>query len=153
MKAALLMNDSWKDRTDLSRRSRWAVWFAFLVLWSTALLVPDPIGFLLHHLPDSVELNHTMTFLMAKTLHVTAYATAAILTGWLRAPGSWRWLLLAFWFLHAGATEFGQLFVPGRTGSLRDVALDSVGLLIGLALSWRWWRDVPREPAKAPVGE
>ena len=75
---------------------------------------------------------------------ITAYAVAAILTGWLHAPGSWRWFLLAFWFFHAGATEFGQLFVPGRSGSLRDVALDHIGLLIGLAISWRWCADSSR---------
>jgi VanZ family protein len=147
------MNDSGKHGADPQTFLRWAVWIAFLVLWSTALLVPDPVGFLLRIKPDSLELTDLATFLMAKTLHVTAYAVAAILTGWLRAPGSWRWLLLAFWFLHAGATELGQRFVPGRTGSLRDVALDHLGLLIGLALSWRWWRAVPREAREAPVGE
>jgi VanZ family protein len=137
------MNDTWKREADSATPLRWAVWLAFLVAWSVALLVPDPIEFLFRYKPDSLELSSEMTFLMAKALHVTAYALAAILTGWLRAPGSWRWVLLAFWFLHAGATEVGQLFVPGRTGSLRDVALDHVGLLIGLAVSWRWWRSVP----------
>jgi VanZ family protein len=130
-----------KTKKDTAAKWRWAAWVAFLLLWSTALLVPDPIGFLLKYKPDTVELNHKTTFLMAKTLHVAAYATAAVLTGWLRAPGSWRWALLVFWFLHAAATEIGQLFVPGRSGSLRDVALDHFGLLIGLVLSWRWWRS------------
>jgi len=139
------MNDSRRRRADFASPLRWAVWLAFLVVWSVALLVPDPIGFLLQHKPESLELTHQTTFLMAKTLHVSAYAFAAILTGWLRAPGKWRWVLLAFWFVHAGATEVGQLFVPGRTGSIRDVALDHIGLLIGVAISWRWWRPVPSE--------
>jgi VanZ family protein len=135
------MNDSWKHKPESLTLLRWAFWFGFLVLWSTALLVPDPIGFLLQHKPDSLELPHRTTFLMAKTLHVVAYATAAVLTGWLRAPGAWRWVLLGFWTLHADLTEVGQLFVPGRTGSPVDVAIDHFGLLIGLALSWRWWRS------------
>jgi VanZ family protein len=139
------MHTDEKPATVPTARWRWAVWIAFLCLWSVALLVPDPVGFLLAYKPDDLELSHETTFLMAKTLHVTAYATAAILTGWLRAPGVWRWALLAFWFLHAGATEIGQLFIPGRSGSLRDVGLDHLGLVIGVALSWRWWRGNSEE--------
>ena len=130
-----------KTKTDTTAKWRWVVWVAFLLLWSTALLVPDPVCFLLKYKPNNVQLTHETTFYMAKSLHVAAYATAAVLTGWLRAPGLWRWALLAFWFLHAVATEVGQLYVPGRSGSPRDVALDHLGLFIGLVLSWRWWRS------------
>ena len=143
------MNDHWQPKANRATPLRWVVWFAFLVTWSVALLVPDPIGWVLRHKPDSLELPHQTTFLMAKTLHLTAYALAAILTGWLRAPGSWRWVLLVFWFLHADATEVGQRFVPGRSGSLRDVALDHLGLLIGIALSWRWWWPATRDERAA----
>jgi hypothetical protein len=137
------MSERWRRRVDLPAPWRWAVWIAFTLLWSTALLVPDPIAFLRKHAPSGVGFSDDLTFWMAKTLHVTAYAAAAILTGWLRAPSPWRWLLLIFWFLHADATELGQLLVPGRHGSLRDVTLDHFGLILGLALSWRWWRSPP----------
>jgi len=126
-------------------RGRWFVWFAFLILWSVALLMPNPIDPFNRYVLGGRELSHEITFLMAKSLHVCAYAAAAILTGWLRVPGPRRWWLLAFWSFHAAATEVGQLFVPGRTGSIRDVALDHLGLLIGLAISWRWWRSKPEE--------
>ncbi len=136
------MIDSPAEKPDPWTKVRWTIWFLFLVGWSTALLVPDPIGFFLFFLKKTSgqSVSTETTFWMAKTLHVSAYACAAILTGWLRTPGSWRWVLLLFWFVHAGATEFGQLFVPGRTGSLRDVALDHAGLLLGVAISWPWWR-------------
>ena len=49
-------------------------------------------------------------------------------------------LLLAFLSLHAFGTEFLQQFVPERGPSLVDVGIDHVGLAIGLAASWRWWR-------------
>lgn len=124
---------------------RWFVWFAFLLLWSAALLFPDPFDPFQRYVLGGQELSEDTSFLMAKSLHITAYAFAAILTGWLRAPGIWRWVLLAFWSFHAAATEVGQLFVPGRHGSLRDVGLDHLGLLIGLAISWRWWRSNPEE--------
>jgi VanZ family protein len=48
--------------------------------------------------------------------------------------------------LHAVATEALQNLVPTRSGSLRDVGLDHLGILIGAAVS-RWRR---RAPAPAP---
>jgi VanZ family protein len=119
---------------------RWAIWLFFVTAWSTALLVPDPVGFFLRYTRDVVEIPENAPFWMAKSLHIAAYAMAAVLTGWLHTSNRWRWLLLAFWSFHACATEYGQTFVPGRTGSVRDVAIDHVGLAIGLSVSWRWWR-------------
>jgi VanZ family protein len=129
-----------KQPTDISRLVRWSVWVAFLLFWSTALLVPNPLAPFNQYVLGGQELPEDTSFLMAKSLHVAAYATAAILTGWLGVGSSWRWWLLAFWFVHAGATEWGQTFVPPRTGSLRDVALNLCGLIIGWALSRRWSR-------------
>jgi VanZ family protein len=135
------MNEVAEQSPHWSSRWRWVIWLLFVLAWSTALLVPDPVGFVFGHGDGSLDIPDDVKFLMAKSLHVTAYALAAILTGSLHAPGRWRWVLLAFWSLHACGTEIGQLFVPTRTGSVRDVVLDHVGLLIGLALSWRWWRS------------
>jgi hypothetical protein len=123
---------------------RWVVWFAFLLAWSAALLAPQSVllAFLGGNGDDAkpVHVRILDSFLFAKGLHVSAYALAAILSGWLRVAGRWRWALLAFLSAHAFGTEFFQQFVPGRHGSLRDVGLDHLGLLIGVALSWRWWR-------------
>ena len=58
-------------------------------------------------------------FLIAKTLHVAAYAVLAGLSGWLRVPSRFRWILLFVIMAHAPATELLQLLVEGRTGSLR----------------------------------
>jgi VanZ family protein len=132
-----------KQTTDTFLIVRWAVWVGFLLLWSTALLVPNPLDPFNRYVLGGNELPEDASFWIAKSVHVAAYAIAAILTGWLRVRSPWRWWLLAFWFVHACATELGQTFVPSRTGSLRDVALDWCGLLIGLALSRRWWRSSP----------
>jgi VanZ family protein len=70
---------------------------------------------------------------------VTAYATFAILSGWLFLPGRWRWLMLAFISLHAFGTEFLQRYVPERGPSLWDVGIDHIGIAIGLVLSSKWW--------------
>ena len=47
----------------------------------------------------------------------------------------WRWLQLALLSGHGMATEFLQTFVPGRSGSLTDVAIDHLGIALGLALA------------------
>ncbi len=41
--------------------------------------------------------------------------------------------------LYALSDEFHQLFVPGRTGRLTDVLVDTVGASISLLLLERWW--------------
>jgi len=80
-------------------------------------------------------------FLLAKALHITAYAVLAGLSGWLRVPCRFRWILLFVLMAHATATELLQLHVEGRTGDLRDVGLDHLGIGLGLLLTWKWWSD------------
>ena len=75
-------------------------------------------------------------------MHVSAYAFLSATAAFLHRRGRWRWLLPAGLVLHGGATELLQYletFGPGRTGCWQDVALDSVGIAIGLALTWRRW--------------
>jgi VanZ family protein len=117
-------------------RARWVLWSVCLLLWTVALLTPQPMLHRLRWLPPELR------FWAAKTLHVTVYGLLAVLTGWLMnvTPRS-RWLLLGLICLHALGTEFGQRFVPGRTGSWRDVGLDHLGIVLGLATTWRWWRS------------
>jgi VanZ family protein len=131
----------------LSRQAllwRWFVWCSFLIAWSRALLVPSPDRFL-----PSDELRH-YSFEIAKTLHVTAYALFAILSGWLRVPWRYRWLLFVGMVAHAAGTEFLQQFIKDRHPSVRDVAIDLVGIALGMMVSWRWWRN---EPQLAPASE
>jgi VanZ family protein len=116
---------------------RWLVWLAFLVLWTTALLVPVPTG------PWDLEPVHVfeveLKLLIAKTVHVSAYALFTILTGWLQVPARLWWLLLFFVTVHGTATELLQLLTPSRTGQLLDVGFDNLGVALGLLLSWKWW--------------
>jgi VanZ family protein len=118
------------------------VWGAFLAAWSAALLTPDPNRLVRGLVPEEGS------FLLAKGLHVTAYALLAALSGWLRPPPRLRLPLALALSAHAFATEFLQHFVPKRTPSLRDVALDHLGLLLGGALTYRWW-TAPAAPAAA----
>jgi hypothetical protein len=119
----------------LGRTQRWLLWIGYVVAWTTALLVPNP--FKSGNAPD-VQTGLTI---FAKVVHVSAYAALAMLTGWLGVRGKGRWWLLAFLIAHAFGTEWLQhLMGLGRTGSWRDVALDHLGIAIGLVLSWGLWR-------------
>jgi VanZ family protein len=84
-------------------------------------------------------LGEENAFYASKTLHVSAYAIMAFLSGWLRVRSAWRQVLLGFLSLHALGTEFFQYFVPYRYPSWTDVGWDHIGIIWGIILSWRWW--------------
>lgn len=44
--------------------------------------------------------------------------------------------------LYAASDEFHQLFVPGRSGQISDVLLDSAGVCFGVLLGMLFWRLV-----------
>jgi len=113
---------------------RWVVWAVFVALWTTALVLPLPED---RNWP--VALSPERKYLLAKTGHVCAYALMTILSGWLRVPMRFRLLLLFFLMAHAAATEWIQLNISNRTGTVDDVMLDHLGIAAGLILSWKWW--------------
>jgi VanZ family protein len=104
-----------------------------VVAWTIALLTTEPV-----HVAEAV-LAKPMLFPASKFLHVSAYALLAVLSGWLQVSFRFRWLLLVFLSLHAVGTEYFQQFVPERFPSLRDVGIDHIGIVLGLAVSWKWW--------------
>jgi VanZ family protein len=116
--------------------ARVVFWWVAVALWTAALLTSYPVLLSQQVLPPAAG------FPAAKALHVIAYAGLAGLIPWLSVPLGWRWALLAFLSLHAAGTEFLQQFVPHRTGSLTDVAIDHVGLVVGIITTWKgWWRQ------------
>jgi VanZ family protein len=117
--------------------SRWLVWTVFVAVWTFALLVPRPHRFA----PSEAVLEYQ--FSISKTLHVTAYALFAVLSAALPVSSRRRWRLVAFMSAHAFFTEFGQIFAEERHPSLRDVGIDHVGMVLGMLLSWKWWRRQP----------
>jgi len=105
-----------------------------VAVWTTALLTTFPVEMSHRVLPEGYR------FSAAKTLHVSAYAFLTLLAAWLPVRVRWRWLCVAFLSLHGFATEYLQTFV-GRGGALTDVGLDHIGILLGLLIGWRWWRE------------
>lgn len=72
-------------------------------------------------------------FIVRKCAHMFAYFLLGIL--WYRVfvlikNHPYRWSALCT-VLYACSDEFHQLFVPGRAGQIRDVCIDSMGMLIG----------------------
>jgi hypothetical protein len=86
-------------------------------------------------------------YVLRKCAHMTEYAVLAFLLA--RAIGREAPAFVAG-VLYAVSDELHQSFVRGRHASPVDVAIDSVGLLIGLAL---WRRGRIRSPARPSVGE
>jgi VanZ family protein len=115
----------------------WVVWLALLAAWTVALLTTHPVRLGKEVLPEAA------LFPLGKGLHVSVYAALTALLGWLPVGPRWHWLLLGGLLLHGAATEYLQTFVEGRNGSVHDVVLDWLGVALGLAVSWRWWRRPP----------
>lgn len=97
--------------------------------------------FYLSNQPDLKSgLENRTDFILRKTAHITEYGILTFLS-W-RAIGDGgtkkglRYLIAAIIFsvLYAVSDEYHQLFVDGRVGSLIDIAIDSIGVLIAAIL-------------------
>ena len=134
------------------------VFFTFLGLWTWKLLEPYPV-------PESIrnEISDDVKFWLGKSLHAGAYAFLTVLAAFLpdglgrhgpqagpRRPfgRSSFWAVVAGLAVHGVGTEIGQLFVPNRTGSVRDVLIDWSGIGLGLLVLWAI-RAIPL-PSSAP---
>jgi len=95
---------------------------------------------------------------LRKTGHFTGYFILSVLLfrAWkatLRMPAAWatRWAAIAFFMtaLVASLDEWHQTFLPSRTGTFRDVVLDSAGALTAQLLIYLYWRkhQIPRTRA------
>ncbi len=94
-----------------------------------------------------------------KIAHVSEYALLFLLIYHaLRVtlhPGdlTWRWPLATAAFAiavaYAASDEFHQTFIPSRTGTSRDVLVDSAGAVLALLFLWtfrRWRRGSRTQP-------
>jgi VanZ family protein len=103
-----------------------------LTLWLPVVLWAGVI-FALSSVPSLSTGLGTWDQLLRKGAHMTEYAVLAYLLA--RAVGREAPALVAG-VLYAASDELHQAFVRGRHASPVDVAIDSVGLLIGV-LAWR----------------
>ncbi|MCR5640223.1 MAG: VanZ family protein [Lachnospiraceae bacterium] len=87
---------------------------------------------------EQLQVEDTLQFIVRKGAHMTEYAILGFLiAGALGIQGCGKLWLIA-WLLgtaYACTDEFHQTFVPGRSGELRDVCIDSIGVLIGSGIA------------------
>jgi hypothetical protein len=107
----------------------WVVWGGLFAAWTVGLLVPDPRA------ATGVHLSPEADFTVSKLCHLLLYGALSATLVWLPCGPGWRCGLLVTLLAHGCGTEFLQLFIPGRHGSLRDVLLDHLGVTLGW-LSW-----------------
>jgi VanZ family protein len=94
--------------------------------------------FQIHVSPGTIDF---LNFLMRKLAHLTEYAVLAQLLyvslirvtelEWQRRAAFWSAVIAGAYSL---TDEFHQLFVPNRTASLFDCAIDTTGAILGLVL-------------------
>ncbi len=129
------------------------IWWATTLAWtvtiyslSTETFGVSLTGWLLSEILDILNLEvsagtfRVMHHVMRKAAHVTEYGIYALLLYGSMGGGRdfrWRWRRAALCAAIAGAfsltDELHQAFVPGRTGSLVDSALDAGGALLAMA--------------------
>lgn len=86
---------------------------------------------------------YVLDFLLKKTAHFLEYGLLFFF--WFRALGKAKWpQAIIYSLIYAFTDEIHQLFVPGRTGSLRDVGIDFLGILSAalLVIKLRPWNRV-----------
>lgn len=122
---------------------RWlpvTAWITFIWFMSAHSRPPgDPIGQLTRlvqgtALQPPVLPGTSLAFSLGKLGHLWEYWILGLLLTWALLEPSWRrHLALPLGMAAAAIDETIQRFVPGREGCLRDVAIDTSGLLLGLA--------------------
>lgn len=135
----------------------WAL-VIFTLSHQSAAVSSGQSGVIVGHLQQAMPGVSTaiLTFLVRKSAHIIAYFVLGILMYRALRISIRRWrartvasLALLSCTLYAVTDEIHQLFVPGRSGELRDVMIDSIAALVGVGLcAWMMrWRALRKSTA------
>ena len=113
----------------------------FLIYW-LPLIIWAGIIFFLSSIPD-LKTDLDQDFLLRKIAHITEFAIltfliARLITFYRRPKLSWKEISFysaVFAIFYALTDEVHQNFVFGRYGSLVDVGIDSIGILL-MSIVW-----------------
>ena len=122
-----------------------AVWLIVIYLFSNQVAtnssalsgsVVETIKPWFQSIPESI-----LTFLTRKSAHIGLYFVLGLITYSIAVEYRWRakqQIMYSWLFVigYAVADEIHQLFVPGRSGEVRDVLIDSLAGLVGIGLHW-----------------
>ena len=124
----------------------------FVLSHQPAAISSEQSGVIVGHLQQAMPGVSTalLTFLVRKSAHIIAYFVLGILMYRALRINIRRWrtrtvasFALLSCSLYAVTDEIHQLFVPGRSGELRDVMIDSIAALVGVGLCvWLMRRQV-----------
>jgi len=154
--AAELTTDLTASRPNLVR-AWWpaVVWIGLIALESTDSFSAQNTGTVLYtiftRLFGNINLYHFLIFhhYLRKTGHVVGYGMLSLLLlrGWRATLGRVHTLLLRAVLLSwlgtvcvGGMDEWHQSYIPSRTGTIWDVALDSVAGVAFLVVAYFWLR-------------
>lgn len=128
---------------------RYFLVIAWMVLIFQLSATPDlrtvPLAQRFHLLPAvlGLEMTNLLELVLRKAAHMLAFGLLARLSfrALQGARPSWpRGRLFAaslfFTVLYAASDEWHQTFVPTRTGSVRDVAIDTVGAVVAMIIGY-----------------
>ncbi len=130
------------------------VWIGLISIESSDAFSSQNTGSMLYALLTRLfgEVNRydfeVFHFYLRKTGHVIGYGILALLLlrGWRMTMPTRAWLhrmLLLSWLgtaFVASMDEWHQTFIPSRTGTVRDVILDSIAGLGFLLIAYLWLR-------------
>lgn len=111
----------------------------FLVTKSPAATGGHTYEWIARELPVTPEQVPWVNYGFRKMAHLMSFGALAILLCLVipKRPYLISWSIVT---IYAATDEWHQLHVPGRTGSIKDVLLDSLGALIGLGLLYIFTR-------------
>lgn len=89
-------------------------------------------------------------YFIRKTAHFSVYTLLGILTSLAVAQHIKRFSLISYAIgtLYAVSDEIHQLYVPGRSGQISDVLLDSAGVALGCVLIFILYKLINKKRAK-----
>jgi VanZ family protein len=142
------------------------LWLILIAIESSALLSAHNTGRILYPLLhyffgldwDRFEIWH---FYIRKSGHVIGYGTLSILLfrAWRatlpaldNVKWTFRWANIAILgtALVASLDEWHQSFLPSRTGSVRDVVLDTCAGIAAQVLVFFWWKSFGKDTVSTP---
>ncbi len=123
------------------------IWMIFIFIMShtNGTNSSDQSNFIAQIILKVINIDYnTLTFLIRKMAHMSEYALLLffIYYGFKKSTTYKYTLLLSLLitFLYACSDEFHQLFIPGRSGQLKDVLIDTIGGLFMLFVIYLWQR-------------
>ncbi len=124
-----------------------------IINWLLVIIWAGFIFFLSHQPELKSGLSHQWDFILRKIAHVTEYA---VLTFFLiRALAQYQLskkkiLIMSFVFalLYALSDEYHQSFILGRQATLRDVLIDSLGIILIIWIFFKVWLSPNQDKEK-----